>query len=253
MHKYTVLIVEDEKNINEFISKTLVSNGYRTNWAASGKEAVSLATSLCPDVILLDLGLPDIDGMEVIRQVRDWSRCPILVISARTEEEDKVNALDAGADDYLTKPFGTSELLARIRTSLRHSAQNSSSPQQLYQAKGLEIDFLRRIVSLNGQPVHLTPIEYKIVAHLARNSGRVVTYTDVISSVWGPYAENDNKILRVNMANIRRKLEASPAQPAYIFTEVGIGYRMLDDESAVTAHIPEMYGAAHSIQGDGKF
>ncbi len=159
MHKYTVLIVEDEKNINEFISKTLVSNGYRTNWAASGKEAVSLATSLCPDVILLDLGLPDIDGMEVIRQVRDWSRCPILVISARTEEEDKVNALDAGADDYLTKPFGTSELLARIRTSLRHSAQNSSSPQQLYQAKGLEIDFLRRIVSLNGQPVHLTPIE----------------------------------------------------------------------------------------------
>ena len=108
MHKYTVLIVEDEKNINEFISKTLVSNGYRTNWAASGKEAVSLATSLCPDVILLDLGLPDIDGMEVIRQVRDWSRCPILVISARTEEEDKVNALDAGADDYLTKPFGTS-------------------------------------------------------------------------------------------------------------------------------------------------
>ena len=148
MHKYTVLIVEDEKNINEFISKTLVSNGYRTNWAASGKEAVSLATSLCPDVILLDLGLPDIDGMEVIRQVRDWSRCPILVISARTEEEDKVNALDAGADDYLTKPFGTSELLARIRTSLRHSAQNSSSPQQLYQAKGLEIDFLRRIVSL---------------------------------------------------------------------------------------------------------
>lgn len=232
MHKYTVLIVEDEKNINEFISKTLASNGYRTNWAASGKEAVSLATSLCPDIILLDLGLPDIDGMDVIHQVRNWSRCPIIVISARTEEEDKVLALDAGADDYLTKPFGIPELLARIRTSLRHSVQKNSGPQPLYQAKGLEIDFLRRVVSLNGQPVHLTPIEYKIVAHLARNSGRVVTYTDVISSVWGPYAENDNKILRVNMANIRRKLEANPAQPAYIFTEIGIGYRMIDDESA---------------------
>lgn len=234
MHKFTVLIVEDEKHINEFITKTLSANGYRTNWAASGKEGISLATSLCPDVILLDLGLPDIDGMEVIGQVRKWSRCPIIVISARIQEEDKVLALDAGADDYLTKPFGILELLARIRTSLRHSTQNSSGSlsQQLYHAKGLEIDFFRRTVSLDGGLIHLTPIEYKIVAYLAQNSCKVMTYTDVLNNVWGPYAENDNKILRVNMANIRRKLEKNPAQPAYIFTEVGVGYRMVDGGDA---------------------
>ena len=230
MYKFTILIVEDEKHALDPITKTLSANGYRTNWATSGKEGISLATSLCPDVILLDLGLPDIDGMEVIGQVRKWSKCPIIVVSARVDDRDKVQALDAGADDYLTKPYSTPELLARIRTSLRHSAQNNSgrNPQQPYQAKGLEIDFFRRTVSLEGNPIHLTPIEYKIVAYLAQNSGKVVTYTDVLNNVWGPYAENDNKILRVNMANIRRKLEKNPAQPAYIFTEVGVGYRMLE-------------------------
>ncbi len=233
MHKFTVLIIEDEKHIYEFMAKALASNGYRTSWAASGKEALSLYTSLCPDVILLDLGLPDIDGMDVIVQIRSWSECPIIVVSARKEESDKVQALDAGADDYLTKPYGMPELLARIRTCLRHSSRNSngSSAQQPYQAKGLKIDFLKRIVSLDGIHVHLTPIEYKIVALLAQNSGRVMTYTTLLQDVWGPYAEPDNKILRVNMANIRRKLEKNPAQPVYIFTEVGIGYRMIDDEA----------------------
>lgn len=232
MYKFTILIVEDEKHTHEFITKTLTANGYRTNWATSGKEGISLATSLCPDIILLDLGLPDIDGMDVISQVRKWSKCAIIVISARKDEKDKVQALDAGADDYLTKPFGIPELLARIRTSLRHSAQNGGGgyPQRPYRAKSLEIDFFRRMVSLEGTPIHLTPIEYKIVAYLAQNCGKVVTYTDVLNNVWGPYAENDNKILRVNMANIRRKLEKNPAQPAYIFTEVGVGYRMVDDE-----------------------
>lgn len=233
MHKFTVLVVEDEKNISDFISKILSAHNYRVSCASTGAEAISLSTSLCPDIILLDMGLPDLDGMEIIQRVRTWSGCPIIVISARTQEDDKVRALDAGADDYLTKPFGTSELLARIRTSLRHSNKISSDnglPQQPYRAKGLEIDFFKRIISVEGKAIHLTPIEYKIVAFLAQNSGKVMTYSAVMNNVWGPYAESDNKILRVNMANIRRKLEKNPAQPVYIFTEVGVGYRMVDDE-----------------------
>lgn len=233
MSKFNILVIEDEKNICDFITKTLTSHGYHTVSVATGGAALSLITSLCPDVILLDLGLPDMDGMEIIRQVRTWSDNPIIVVSARTQEEDKVLALDAGADDYLTKPFGTSELLARIRTSLRHSnkLQNGMGfSQKPYCAKGLKIDFYKRTISLDGEFIHLTPVEYKIVAFLAQNSGKVMTYSAVMNNVWGPYAESDNKILRVNMANIRRKLEKNPAEPEYIFTEVGVGYRMTDDE-----------------------
>ena len=232
MHKFTVLVVEDEKNICDFISKVLTSHDYRVSCASTGKEALSLASSLCPDIILLDLGLPDLDGIEVIQKIRSWSGNPIIVISARSLEDDKVQALDAGADDYLTKPFGTSEPLARIRTSLRHSNKISSNglPQHPFRAKGLEIDFFKRNITVNGQAIHLTPIEYKIVAFLAQNSGKVMTYSAVMNNVWGPYAESDNKILRVNMANIRRKLENNPAQPIYIFTEVGVGYRMVDED-----------------------
>lgn len=176
------------------------------------------------------------DGMEVIQRFRTWSNRPIIVVSARTLEIDKVRALDAGADDYLTKPFGISELMARIRTSLRHSnpsANNGNTIPHLYRAKGLEIDFFKRMITIDRQSIHLTPIEYKIVAFLAQNSGKVMTYSAVMNSVWGPYAESDNKILRVNMANIRRKLEKNPAEPIYIFTEVGVGYRMTDDEAAI--------------------
>lgn len=233
MHKFTVLIVEDEKSISDFTSRTLVSHGYRVSCASTGKEALSLASSLCPDIILLDLGLPDLDGMEIIQTIRTWSGTPIIVVSARTLEDDKVQALDAGADDYLTKPFGVSELLARIRTSLRHSNKLNNGnglPQHPYRARGLEIDFSKRTITVEGQAIHLTPIEYKIVAFLAQNSGKVMTYSAVMNNVWGPFAESDNKILRVNMANIRRKLEKNPAQPVYIFTEVGVGYRMADDE-----------------------
>ncbi len=234
MSKFNILVIEDEKNICDFITKTLTSHDYHAVSVSTGGAALSLITSLCPDVILLDLGLPDMDGMEIIRQVRTWSDNPIIVVSARTQEEDKVLALDAGADDYLTKPFGTSELLARIRTSLRHSnrVQNGMSfSQNPYCAKGLKIDFYKRTISLNGEFIHLTPVEYKIVAFLAQNSGKVMTYSAVMNNVWGPYAESDNKILRVNMANIRRKLEKNPAEPEYIFTEVGVGYRMTDDET----------------------
>ena len=233
MNKFSILIIEDEKNICDFISKTLTSHGYRVNCATTGKEALSLASSLCPDIFLLDLGLPDMDGMEVIYQLRRWSGCPIIVVSARTQEADKVRALDAGADDYLTKPFGTSELMARIRASLRHSNRLNNDhglPMHPYRAKDLKIDFFKRTITIKGEPVHLTPIEYKIVAFLAQNSGKVMTYSAVMNNVWGPYAESDNKILRVNMANIRRKLETNPAEPVYIYTEVGVGYRMADDE-----------------------
>lgn len=235
MSKFNILVIEDEKNICDFITKALTTHGYQAVSAKNGKTALSLITSLCPDIILLDLGLPDMDGMEIIRQVRLWSDTPIIVVSARTQEEDKVSALDAGADDYLSKPFGTSELLARIRTSLRHSnnlQKGSGSSPKPYCAKGLKIDFYKRTVSIDGNSVHLTPVEYKIVAFLAQNSGKVMTYSAVMSNIWGPYAESDNKILRVNMANIRRKLEKNPAEPIYIFTEVGVGYRMADDEEA---------------------
>lgn len=233
MSKFNILVIEDEKNICELITKILTAHDYQTTSVNNGSTALSLIASHCPDVILLDLGLPDMDGMEIIRQVRTWSDTPIIVVSARTQEDDKVQALDAGADDYLSKPFGSSELLARIRTALRHSnkLQNGVGiSQKPYCAKGLKIDFYKRTISLNGEFIHLTPVEYKIVAFLAQNSGKVMTYSAVMNNVWGPYAESDNKILRVNMANIRRKLEKNPAEPIYIFTEVGVGYRMTDDD-----------------------
>lgn len=236
MNKFTVLLIEDEKSICDFTCRSLSAHGYRVCCASTGQEALSLASSLCPDIFLLDLGLPDMDGMDFINKIRTWSSCPIIVVSARTEEHDKVQALDAGADDYLTKPFGTSELMARIRTSLRHSNRLNnmvSVPVRPYHAKDLEINFYKRTITIAGQPVHLTPIEYKIVAFLAQNSGKVMTYSAVMNNVWGPYAESDNKILRVNMANIRRKLEKNPAEPTYIFTEVGVGYRMADDEDVL--------------------
>ena len=233
-HKFSVLVVEDEKNILDFVTKTLTTHNYKAIPATTGKEALSLVASLCPDIILLDLGLPDMEGCEIIKQVRTWSSNPIIVVSARAQEEDKVRALDLGADDYITKPFGVPELLARIRTSIRHSNKlnnDSALYKKPYHAKDLLIDFLKRKITLNGAEIHLTPIEYKIVAYLAQNSGMVMTYSAIMNNVWGPYAESDNKILRVNMANIRRKMEANPAEPVYIFTEVGVGYRMLEDEA----------------------
>lgn len=229
--KSTILIIEDEENIASFIERTLAANNYRTICAYTGKEAMTIIPSRCPEVILLDLGLPDMDGMDIIRQVRSWSSSPIIVVSARNQEHEKVLALDAGADDYITKPFGTCELLARIRTSLRHSNRmNTNSPLYLrpYQANGLYIDFEKHVIKVDDEIIHLTPVEYNIVSYLAKNSGKVMTHSAIMANVWGPFIEDDNKILRVNMANIRRKLEKNPAQPEYIFTEVGVGYRMID-------------------------
>lgn len=199
----------------------------------NGADALSVATSQCPDLILLDLGLPDMDGTEIIKQIRTWASIPIIVISARSQEQEKVNALDLGADDYLTKPIGTSELMARIRTALRHSNKLNTDAllyKRPYQAKDLVIDFDKHLVTLAGKEIHLTQIEFKIIALLAKNSGKVMTYDTIIENIWGPYADDDNSILRVNMAHIRRKLESNPAEPKYIFTEIGIGYRMVEDE-----------------------
>lgn len=228
--KINILVVEDEKNIRNFISTTLKNNDYKVIECQTGSEALSIATSHCPDIILLDLGLPDLDGINVLKSLRSWSAVPIIIISARTQETEKVTALDLGADDYITKPFGTSELLARIRTALRHSTKHS--PNKVFRVKDLLIDFDKRLVSVQNKEVHLTQIEFKLVSLLAQNAGKVLTYDHIITSIWGPYADKNNQILRVNMANIRRKIEENPGDPKYIFTEVGVGYRMIEDQDS---------------------
>ena len=220
--KISVLIIEDEKSICDFIGKTLDSHEYKVTAANNGKDGLALITSSLPDLVLLDLGLPDMDGMDIIRKTREWSSLPIIVISARTQEKEKVQALDAGADDYITKPFGTFELLARIRTAIRHNnklSDDSQNANRPYAADGLTIDFERRLVTLHGKEIHLTRVEYKIVSLLAKNSGKVMTYDTLIDQVWGPYADDNNRILRVNMANIRRKIEENPGEPKYIFLQ----------------------------------
>ncbi|MCI8696843.1 response regulator transcription factor [uncultured Acetatifactor sp.] len=224
-----ILLIEDNKNTCSYISALLAKNGYTTTTALTGREGLSLAASLCPNLILLDLGLPDMDGFQVLEQLRGWSHVPILIVSACNEEQEKVAALDLGADDYITKPFYPNELTARIRTALRHSRGNAHS--QVYKALNLEIDFDKRILRLEGKRVHLTQIEYQLLSLLAENAGRVLTYNTILRRIWGPYAEENNQILRVNMANIRRKIEQNPAQPQYVFTEVGVGYRMLENEN----------------------
>ena len=224
-----ILLIEDNKNTCSYISALLDKNGYTTTTALTGREGLSLAASLCPNLILLNLGLPDMDGFQVLEQLRGWSHVPILIVSACNEEQEKVAALDLGADDYITKPFYPNELTARIRTALRHSRGNAHS--QVYKALNLEIDFDKRILRLEGKRVHLTQIEYQLLSLLAENAGRVLTYNTILRRIWGPYAEENNQILRVNMANIRRKIEQNPAQPQYVFTEVGVGYRMLENEN----------------------
>ncbi|MBQ2846619.1 MAG: response regulator transcription factor, partial [Firmicutes bacterium] len=216
-NKTTVLIIEDEKAIRNFITTFLSTNGYKTISAKNGTEALSLISSHVPDVILLDLGLPDIDGLEVIRKVRETSSIPIIVISARSFEGEKVKALDMGADDYITKPFGSSELMARIRTALRHSHKvltKDLGGQEDFITGDLKIDFNARQVLVEGTEIHLTQIEYKLLAILAKYVGRVLTYEFIINSIWNmPSDKNSQQLLRVNMANIRRKIEVNPGAP----------------------------------------
>ena len=224
--KDKVLIVEDEQSISNFISMILTANGYDTIIVRSGEEALTMISSHCPDLIVLDLGLPDMDGLEVLKSVRKWSNLPVVVVSARTHEHDKVEALD--------KPFGTSELLARIRTAIRHTRTALPNSQIAQSGKftvgELTIDYDKHQVLKRGENAKLTVNEYKIVALLGKYAGKVLTYDFIIRELWGPKAKTDNQILRVNMANIRRKIEDKPGQPQYIFTEVGVGYRMRESD-----------------------
>ena len=229
-----ILVVEDEQSIARFISAILNANGYETLMAQTGSEALSIISSTCPDLVILDLGLPDMDGTEILRDLRSWSSLPVGVVSARSHEKDKVEALDMGADDYLTKPFGTDELLARVRAAIRHtrtaSGNDEVARQGTYTVGDMVIDYNKHQVLINGENAKLTLSEFRIVALLGKFAGKVLTYDYIIRELWGPRAGNDNQILRVNMANIRRKIEKNPAEPQYIFTEVGVGYRMAEGE-----------------------
>ena len=229
-----ILVVEDEKSIAHFISTVLANNGYEAMQARSGSEAISMISSHCPDLIILDLGLPDMDGLDILRQLRSWSSLPVVVVSARAHEKDKVTALDLGADDYLTKPFGTDELLARVRTAIRHtrtaSGNDEIAQKGTYTVRELTIDYNKHQVLKNGRNVRLTLSEFRIVALLGKYAGKVLTYDFIMKELWGPRAGGDNQILRVNMANIRRKIEKNPAEPEYLFTEVGVGYRLAECE-----------------------
>ena len=232
--KDRVLVIEDDKSIRNFFRTVLEANNYDVLIATTGAEGYSMVTSQCPDVVILDLGLPDMDGLTILKNVRQWSSMPVLVVSARTHEKDKVAALDAGADDYITKPFGTSELLARVRTAIRHARATVLSAEGMqtgqFRAGDLLIDYDKHRVYVGDRDVNLTQNEYKIVSLLGKYAGKVLTYDFIIKEIWGPNMQNDNRILRVNMANIRRKMENNPAQPQYIFTEVGVGYRIVDGD-----------------------
>lgn len=225
----TVLVVDDEAPLRRFLRASLEGHGLRVIEASSAREAVSLASSHNPDVVILDLGLPDGDGLEVARRIREWGQVPIIVVSARGQELDKVAALDAGADDYLTKPFGTLELLARVRVALRHRERTAPGPAvTVYEFGELRLDVARHEVTRAGTLVHLTPTEFKLLLTLARNAGRVMTHRQLLKEVWGPGSENQAHTLRVHMAELRKKLEREPARPKWLVTETGVGYRLKD-------------------------
>lgn len=218
-----VLVVDDERPIRRFLNASL-SGQYTVLEAATGQEALAASVSERPDLVILDLGLPDIDGVEVTRRLREWTQIPIIVVSVREGEGDKVAALDAGADDYLTKPFGVSELMARMRVTLRRVA--SSNHETIYTSDQLVVDFARREVKVAGQPVSLTPTEYDILRTLIQHAGTVLTHQQLIRFVWGSNFNIEPHLLRVNISNLRRKIEADPARPRYILTEPGVGYRL---------------------------
>lgn len=225
--KELILLIEDEPQMRRFLRVTLQSHGYRLVEAPSGQEGLMQATTRNPDVVLLDLGLPDMDGIEIAERLREWSEVPIIVISAREQEEDKIKALDAGADDYLTKPFGAGELLARIRVALRHKAMPQSGQKEpVFILDGLRVDLTARQVFVNDKEVHLTPIEYRLLSVLVKYAGKVVTHTMLLKEVWGPVYSDQTQYLRVYMTQLRRKLEADPARPKFLINEPGVGYRL---------------------------
>ena len=224
-----ILVVEDELPLRRFLRAALSTRGFKVTEAATLREAETCASDTPPDAILLDLGLPDGDGMTLLAKLRTWSRAPVIVLSARGREEDKVSALDAGADDYLTKPFGTSELLARIRVALRHAGAHAEPEDPVLEIGPIRIDQSRHEVTVDGAPVHLTPIEFRLLAVLARHAGKVMTHRQLLLEVWGPASTQQTHYLRVHMAALRRKLERDAARPRWLTTEAGVGYRLRDD------------------------
>jgi two-component system, OmpR family, KDP operon response regulator KdpE len=220
-----VLVIEDDSQMRRFLRASLSGNGYQVVEAETGAEGVLQASARNPDVVLLDLGLPDLDGLVVTQRLRAWATTPIIVISARGKEEDKINALDAGADDYLTKPFGVGELLARIRVALRNAARADSGLSE-FSVGDLKVDLVRRQVVVRDKEVHLTPIEYKLLAALVKHAGSVVTHRQLLREVWGPNSSDQTQYLRVYMGHLRHKLEQNPSRPQYLTTEPGVGYRL---------------------------
>ncbi|MBC8535445.1 response regulator [Feifania hominis] len=229
MNKPLILVVEDDRAIRNLITTTLEMQGYQYHTAGTGGASILEAVSHKPDIIILDLGLPDMDGVEIIKKIRSWSNVPIIVVSARSEDSDKISALDAGADDYLTKPFSVDELLARLRVALRRLRYDSApnDADSVFQNGGLKIDYAAGCAYVDGREVHLTPIEYKLLCLLSKNVGKVLTHNFILKEIWGNALPDDTPSLRVFMATLRKKIEPVPSQPKYIQTHIGVGYRML--------------------------
>jgi two-component system, OmpR family, KDP operon response regulator KdpE len=224
-----ILVIDDEIEIRRLLKVGLAAYGYDFAEAATGQEGINQAAIIRPDIIILDMGLPDLDGLEVVRQIREWSQIPIIILSVRGQEQDKVKALDLGADDYLTKPFSVSELMARIRVALRHQADLKDEP--IVNLGDLYIDLARRIVKVAGAEVHLTPTEYDLLKILVSHPGKVVTHRHLITGIWGAYDQEHSQYLRIYISQLRKKIELDPNQPKFILTEPGIGYRLTDVES----------------------
>jgi two-component system, OmpR family, KDP operon response regulator KdpE len=232
-----VLVIEDEVQIRRFLRMALASAGFRMTETALGVEGLDIIAGQQPNVVILDLGLPDLDGVEVVKRLREWSSIPVIVLSARTQEDDKIAALDAGADDYLTKPFGVGELLARLRVAIRHAAQaNTENAGGAFTLGDLRVDLVHRHVYAGAQEVHLTPKEYRLLATFIKHAGKVLTHRQLLKEVWGPQYVNETHYLRIYMAQLRHKLERDPTRPQYLITEAGVGYRLLDD--GIGAHSP---------------
>ncbi|HYP91163.1 MAG TPA: response regulator [Polyangiaceae bacterium] len=229
MSEPTILIIEDELQMRRFLRASLTTNGYQVVESETAADGIAQAAARNPDLVLLDLGLPDLDGLVVTQRLREWSQTPLIVISARGREEDKISALDAGADDYLTKPFGVGELLARIRVALRNAARGELGSSE-FTAFELKVDLARRQVFVRGAEVHLTPIEYKLLATLIKHAGRVITHRQLLKEVWGPGSGEQTQYLRVYMGQLRHKLEVNPSRPQFLMTEPGVGYRLKTPE-----------------------
>ncbi|MGZ8219211.1 response regulator [Methylomagnum sp.] len=224
----TVVLIEDDPQMRRFLRTGLGSEGFRVFEADTGRQGLVEVGTRKPDLVILDLGLPDMDGVEVVKAIRGWTGLPILILSARDAERDKIEALDAGADDYLTKPFGLGELLARLRVALRHAAGPGTNPAEAFSTGSLTVDLQKRLVYVNGAEVHLTPVQYRLLAVLVRHAGKVLTHRQIIKEVWGPAHVDNTHYPRIYMSQLRQKLEADPARPEYLLTESGVGYRLRD-------------------------